>query len=321
MSEKRRPYTGQDLAFIVPTKDRPQKMRNLLESLVAQQVACARIIVVASGKSIEGLVLSFTDRLPVEYYHCDPPGQIRQRNLGISKLDDRTSLVGSLDDDVVLEEGALAAMLDFWNRCEPETAGVSFNVITNPRYQYSWTKALIGMSSRRQGVVLPSGYNTAISPVESDLRSQWLCGGATVWRQEILTRYTNREVSSRWAIGEDVMFSYPIGKTYPLYVCAAARLRHEHVYDHVSSHKERYYGRTVTLWRLHFAHANEDLSTLACIWMLLGQVLLRLTYGLAYRESAHIHYAAGQLEGLKTGLGALLRKVDLVEVVREDLSL
>ena len=94
-------YTSKDISFIIPTKDRPEKMKNLLESISLQTGSFGRIIVIDGGKSVRDIVLSFAGCLPVEYHECSPPGQIRQRNMGISLLDDRTPLVGFLDDDIV----------------------------------------------------------------------------------------------------------------------------------------------------------------------------------------------------------------------------
>lgn len=294
---RQRPYTGTDLAFMVPTKDRPEKMKNLLESLVAQTEGCGRIIVVASGQDIGKLVRSYADRLPVEYHHCEPPGQIRQRNLAISLLDDGTPLVGSLDDDIVLMPDAVEAMIDFWNRAQADTAGVAFNILNNPPYRFSVFKALIGMD-KRQGCVLPSGYNVSTSPVSEDLKSDWLCGGATVWRQEILKDFPHKPIQSKWAIGEDVLFSYPVGKRFPLYVCAAAKVRHEHVYDHAVKLKHRYYGRTVTLWRFYFVEQHSELSALHCAWMVAGQILARAAWGLIRANPDDVQYAVGQSQGL-----------------------
>ena len=137
------------------------------------------------GRSVKGIVMSFSDRLPVEYYECYPPGQIRQKNKGVSLLDGRTSRVGFLNDDIVLDAQALERMIVFWNGCEPDTAGVSFNIVNGPPYRFSWVKALMGMSSPRQGRVLRSGYNVATTPVGCSLKHSGLCGGAMVWRKEI----------------------------------------------------------------------------------------------------------------------------------------
>ncbi|MBI9082649.1 MAG: glycosyltransferase [Desulfobacterales bacterium] len=309
-------FNGADLAFMVPTKDRPEKMKNLLESLAVQTVPCGRIIVVASGMDIGDLVRSFADRLPVEYHQCDSPGQIRQRNMAISLLDGNTPLAGSLDDDIVLELEAVSAMIDFWNRVPANTAGVAFNIVNNPPYRYSVFKAMIGMD-KKQGRVLPSGYNVSTSPVKRDLKSDWLCGGATVWKQEILKRFHHRPIRSKWAIGEDVLFSYPVGKSFPLYVCAAARVRHEHVYDHAVKVKHRYYGRTVTLWRFYFIERHPELSLLFCTWMVIGQIIARSGSGLFLAKPDEVQYALGQVQGLVRGFLALARGKSVLPLLHD----
>ena len=318
MNETKKTYTGQDVTLIIPTKDRPEKVKNVLESIASQTMLCGRLIVVDGGQSVKGFVESFSDCLPVEYYVCHPPGQIRQRNMAISLLDDRTPLVGFLDDDIVLEPQAIEAMITFWNKCESETAGVSFNIVNNPTYRHSWMRAVIGMSSSQQGRVLRSGYNVATSPIASDLKTQWLCGGATVWKQEILKKFTNKEISSRWAICEDVIFSYPIGKKFPLCVCADARVRHEHIYDHTIKMKYRYYGRTATLWRLYFVESHAELSRIFFLWMLLGQITARCISGIISFRMSDIQYAIGQIEGAIIGLSALFRGMNLLSLLNEN---
>ena len=168
---------------------------------------------------IEDDVLCFRDRLPVEYFHCEPPGQIRQRNLGLVHMDERTPLIGFLDDDLILEPDALERMIEFWNRAEPDTAGVGFNVVNAPPYRTSWLARLF-VRSPAPGRVLRSGYNSRIDAIDHDIRTQWLGGGYTVWRRDILAQYRQPELRTRWAIGVDIRFSYPVGKQHPLYVCA-----------------------------------------------------------------------------------------------------
>ena len=310
-------FNQDDLAVIIPTKDRPQKMENILGSLRDQTVACGRIIVVDGGQSVEDVVMKFAAHLPVEYYDCHPPGQIRQRNLAISKLDNRTPLVAFLDDDIVLETDAIENVLKFWSNCDPKTAGVSFNIINNPPYRYSRVKALFGMSSSEQGRVLRSGYNVATTPVQKNLQTQWLSGGATVWKFDILDSHQHTDIISRWAICEDVIFSYPIGKKYPLYVCADAKVRHEHVYDHKAKMKYFYYGRTITLWRLYFEESHPELSRLFFLWMSLGQILTRFALGIFTFRMHHIQYALGQIDGAASGLSALAKGKQLLTLLNE----
>ena len=313
-------YLGQDFVMIIPTKDRPEKMKEALESITSQTVLCGRLIVIDGGQSVKGLVESFSDRLPVEYYECKPPGQIRQRNMAISLLDNRTPLVCFLDDDIILESGALEAMVNFWNKCEVDTAGVSFNIVNNPPFHHSWLRAFFGMSSPQQGRVLCSGYNVANSPTSSDLKTQWLCGGATVWKSEIIIKNANREVSSRWAICEDIIFSYPIGKKYPLYVCADAKVRHEHVYDHNVKVDHKYYGRTATLWRLHFVESNNTLSKRWFFYMISAQIVSRLCIGIFLFKKQDIDYACGQITALNIAIKALIKKEKISVFLEEDVN-
>ena len=310
-------YTGQDIAIIIPTKDRPDKIKKLLASIANQTVMCGRVIIVDGGQSVKDIVMSFSKRLPVEYFECHPPGQIRQRNMAISQIDKHTPLVGSLDDDIVLEPQALQAMIAFWNICEYNTAGVSFNIVNNPPYRHSWARAMIGMSSRQQGRVLRSGYNIAIFPTDKDLRTQWLCGGATIWKSNILKNYHHQEISSSWAICEDIIFSYPISKQFPTYVCANAKVRHEHEYDHKIKMKYHYYGRTVTLWRLYFVESHAELSRNYFLWMTIGQITVRFALGICLLRMRELQYAIGQLEGLITGLKNIIRKSSLLTILNE----
>ena len=318
MNNDRQMFSGSDIAFIIPTKDRPKKIRNFLTSLSQQSVPCGRVIVVDGGESVKDIVLSFSDRLPVEHYECHPPGQIRQRNLGISLLDDKTPLVGFLDDDIVLEPHALDQMVSFWNKVGKATAGVSFNIVNQHTTLPKWAKGLWGMLSPQKGKVLRSGYHVSIENVASDLKTEWLCGGATVWKQGILREHTNTEVSSRWAIGEDLIFSYPIGKRFPLYVCGGARVRHEHIYDHKVKVRHRYYGCTAFLWRLFFVESHAELSRKLYFLMATGEMAFRLVIGLLTFQKQQIQFALGQKDGIVTGLKAIRRGSNLLSILNED---
>ncbi|EMJ38709.1 hypothetical protein LEP1GSC079_0108, partial [Leptospira interrogans str. FPW1039] len=72
-------FKSKDICVLIPTKDRLHKIKNLLNSLSNQTLAVGRVIVIASGSDIRKDVLKFKDKLPIEYFFCEPPGQIRQR--------------------------------------------------------------------------------------------------------------------------------------------------------------------------------------------------------------------------------------------------
>ena len=310
-------YTGADLAILIPTKDRPVKIKNLLDSLILQTEQCRKIIVVDGGVSIEDLVLSYQDKLPVVYYECNPPGQIRQRNFGISKLDCTTILVGTLDDDIVLMPDAIEKMITFWNTVPDNTAGVSFNIVNCTPQNHTRLKGMMGLTGPLPGKVLRSGVNTPILSITRNIESQWICGGATVWRQEILIQHANSPQDAQWASSEDLIFSYPLGKIYPLFVCASAKVNHEHVYDLKIKKKHKYYGRTETLWRFYFVESNEELSRIFFLWSQLTTIIARCIKGTISLNIRHFQFAFGQLQGVIIGLKVVIREKNLKDLLNE----
>lgn len=303
-------YHSSSIAIIIPTKDRPDKIKNLLESLLIQSVPVNQIIIVDGGKSIKSLVLSYIENLPVEYYSCYPPGQIKQRNLGISKLKDNILLVATLDDDLVLFEDSIEKMLKFWNEeCPEDTGGVSFNIVNCIPEKHNLLKGISGLTGPTPGRVLKSGRNTPILNIKADIRSEWLCGGATVWKKNILVDNSFSEKNTKWAISEDLIFSYPIGKKFPLYVCSKARVNHEHVYDQNIKHKFRYYGKTETLWRFYFVESNKNLSRSFFYWSQAAMIIGRLILGCVKFNKRHFDFALGHLQGVIITLHSIIMKI------------
>jgi hypothetical protein len=90
---------------------------------------------------------------------------------------------------------------------------------------------------------------------------------------------------------------------------------HRHVYDHTKTIDHRYYGVTVTLWRMHFVNVNADLSKVRCCVLLLSQALTRLGIGVATRRQSEWKYGLGQLTGLRLGLGPFLAGRSLVPLL------
>lgn len=318
MLEGNQKYTGLDLAIIVPTKDRPDKVRNLLESLTKQTEKFGRLIIIDGGESVKDVVGSFAGRIPVEHYLCHPPGQIRQRNMGISLLSERTPLVAFVDDDIVFEKDAFAEMIACWNSNEKQTAGIAFNIVNFPPYTPSSIRRFFLIDAKEPGKVMKSGMPTPIVNVSRNIGSQWLPGGATVWRQNIIKKYKHQEIYAKRAMCEDLIFSYPIGRQYPLFVAHRAYCQHEHVYDHTTASKAHfYYGRTYMLWMLHFVSQNKDLSVLAYLWMGFGMISGDLLQGVLKGRRARLQKACGEISGIFTGLKYLLIKGDLVEGLKE----
>ena len=298
-------YKTTDLAVIIPTKDRPVQVKRHLQSIVDQKCKFGRIIIVASGEDIKEIVDGFLTRLPIEYYRS-APGQIRQRNLGITKLNEGTKLVATMDDDVIYEKDAIEKMIHFWNRVEPDTAGVGFNIINLPKMKHNWLRGLLGFSSKNHGQVLKSGFNTSISNISENIQVQWLNGGSSVWRQNILKKYTMKEINTSWAVCEDLIFSYPLGKIFPLYVCSASRVEiDEEIVDQPTKAFYLSRGRAQYLWGLYFVMKNEDLLVSHFIINKLFYCVAQLVKGTICLDKTRIFIMVGIIKSFCISLKVL----------------
>ncbi len=306
-------YSCADLAVVVPTKDRPSQVRKLLTSLAAQSVRPGSVIVVDHGGNAEPVIAEFKERLKVTYIQSLVAGQIYQRNIGIDAACSDYRLVGFLDDDLVFEPDALECMIEFWNKAADNTAGVGFNIINCPPFRFSPVLGLLFLSSPTPGKVLKSGYNASIQHLAEDVRTEWLGGGYTVWSAEILRKFRQDELRTRWAIGEDLRFSYPIGKEFPLFVCSRAKVRHEHVYDQVQgTNVHLYRGRKSVVSICFFVQLyREHFSMLACLWMLAGKCCLRLIESCFRFDKAAFTHGLGEAIGIFWCSVSLIRRSSL----------
>jgi len=314
-----RPFTTTDIAVLVPTLNRPGKLADLLESLATQSSPPGRVVIVDGASNAGPVVEAFANRLTIEYHQCHPPGQLRQRNLGLSKLSKQDRLVALLDDDIVLEEECLSEMVSCWNRAPWDKAGVAFNLVNGAPEKASLLHELLGLGSRTPGQVLRSGMTSALFPATGDIKVQWLPGGATVWRSEILLERPREDIRARWAIAEDLLFSYPVGKEFPLIVAAQARAHHFHVSDYaVRSSLHMYHGRTQTLWLFHFVTSNDDLSVWLYFWTLGLRIAGHFGRGIVRGERKDLHFALGQIAAIWVIAGNVFLRRDRRKLLAEE---
>lgn len=302
------------LALVVPTKDRPDDLRKLLMSVSAQTRIPDQIIVVDGSEHVVDAVLGEFPKLKVDYVRVFPPSLAKQRNAGMARLRGEITLAGYLDDDIVLEPEAVECMLGFWDACSPEYGGAAFNIVNKPLPGRLGLKQIFGIDHREPGRVLASGFPSSICSVQSDLDTDWLYGGATVWRRDVIARFPYDE----WFVGtgfmEDIDYSFNVRSSYRLRVVAAARLAH--FSRPVRSDRQRLLGTWQVVNRMYFVrkYRNRGASLAAAWWACAGLLILNLGLGLLRKDGDHARRALGNLVGIvselagrKTRLGGHLK--------------
>lgn len=266
-----------------------------MESVRRQRFLPGQIVIVATGQEVGFLKENFLD-LPISYYHLEKGGQILQRNFGLQKLSPEIRLVALLDDDVVLMENSLKAMLDFF-KGNPELGAACFNVFNIEPYQFSRLKYFFNMAGKNIGEVTRAGYNTRITHVDKDYPVQWIIGGAGVWRKEILEShpYEGGDLST-YAINEDVYYSFPLSLKYPFAVCSQAKL--EHFPEFAARNYSAAFGERHIRERFRLVRKCDYFSVRRAYWASLGQILENVARGIWKREAGYWKMAAGNVRGV-----------------------
>ena len=286
-----------NVAFVIPTRNRLDFLTKLLRSFQEQTVKPRQIIIAdGSDQPIEPALQQFSF-LPITYVRAMPPSLTRQRNAGIKALNTEITLVGYLDDDIILEQDAIEEMLRFWSSCPAYIGGASFNITNNPPTKANWLTRLFYIDDGRKGKVLRSGFNTMIAPVLSDIYVEWLSGGATIWRRDILEEFKYDEWFEGWAYIEDIDFSLTVAKNkYKLVVVHSAKV--QHLPPPYNPKKISLLNKILTKQRHYLVRKHPQLSVALFYWASLGQIINSFLYALVKRRWKSILSGLGVIAGL-----------------------
>lgn len=294
------------VSFVVATKDRPGELRRLLESLRDQGEPSGQIAVVdASAQPVLEVCEGFPD-LNVNYLRAEVASAARQRNQGVPHVDPRASFIGFLDDDAVLAEGALDAMMRFWQNAPPDVAGASFNLANAGPMEAAGLKDMriterLGLYGRTEGSVAPSGFHRRLGTVGQTIIVEWLPTTACIWRAHILREHQFDPWFEGCSYVEDLDFSYGISRHYRLAVVADAR------FYHLPSPSGRphgfEFGKTEVRNRLYFVR-KHGLSVSRCYLGLAIRLLMNIECALRRRESYFFQRAMGNVYELMRRVAA-----------------
>ncbi|MBI4355019.1 MAG: glycosyltransferase [Candidatus Omnitrophica bacterium] len=298
--------TEHRLALIIPTKDRPQPLTRLLASVRRQTRGPDQVIIVdSSAARTDDWVRRFGAQGPLRYLWTQPPSLVRQKNLGIAALDPGITLVAFLDDDLVLEDDTLEAMLAFWAAAGSDVGGAGLVIPDARPHRGLWFKRPFGLDGRASGCVLRSGYNTPLRPAAQPYRVQWLSGGASVWRRDVVDAERFDEWFTGYSYLEDIDYSLRVGRRYQMVAVPSARVRHDT--PMIAARQPFRLGRWEVTNRFYLATKHPELSRSRCLWALVGQGVLNVARGCVAWRSGGLLRVAGNLVGWTRLVGGVSR--------------
>lgn len=314
--------------LIICTYMRPAALLNLLNSVAIQTLYPNEILVIDGSTDNETeLILKERTFKNLIYYKVDDQqrGLTKQRNYGISKVDERSEIVCFLDDDTVLDVDYFKQLLSTYVQY-PNALGVG-GYITN---EVQWQKAdgttissrfyydgwmrkeplrfrvrnWFGLGpdtppcylptfshGRSVGFLPPSGM---IYPVEQFM------GGVSSYRLSVFDNLHFSNYFEGYGLYEDADFCLRLAKKGELYVNTSANLEHHH--DQQGRPDKYKYGKMVLrngwyIWRIKYPNPSFKAQLK---WHLTAILLMKLTFvGVLTNKnkSATLHEGFGRFVG------------------------
>ncbi len=273
-------------SLIICTKNRPDDLKECLDSVFQQTELPTEIIIVDSSNSQDSYVMlkkyNFLDIPQVRfvYKHSDIQSSTYQRNRGIELS--TGDILHFIDDDVILEPDYLEKINEIYRQDkEGNVGGVGGLIIQKKRL--SGTNVLSDLfktiflltNDKGSGKMLPSGWGTVQYRRNRDkIAKTEILQGCCSYRKKVLDEYKFDETLTGAAIREDLDISYRISRKYQLIYTPFAKLYHK-ASDIGREDKELYYQKYIyNHYYLFRKNLNHNLFNVICfLWSDLGSVL------------------------------------------------
>jgi len=224
---------GLSLSVVICTKDRPDSLADTLATLWTQSRLPDELMIIDDGHLDCGPVAAAAAAHGVSFvYHnkSDQPGLAQSRRAALEKSSGAVILF--LDDDVLLDEGYIAALMAVYESDSDGRVGGCEGVLQGLRYRplQMLLLRLFGMDNpKREGQILKNFVGVHVRNITRPSDVQWLTGCNMSYRREALAGVEIPTDLVGWSAGEDRAISWQVGRRWRLVATPAARLVHRKV--------------------------------------------------------------------------------------------
>jgi glycosyltransferase involved in cell wall biosynthesis len=209
-------FFTKNTSLIIPTRNRPTQLINLLNQLKSFKVEFFEILIIDSSNLFNKKILKKKIKyFSVNIYHTRPSTSL-QRNHGLIKKNPKTKYVMFLDDDVVFFKDAFYEMNKTIYGCKKkiDIGCFGFNQIQNKdngnlieRLKCSKIIKFLGIYSSRPGSVLKSGWHTKILNVKKNSYLDWMYTTACIYKSDVVKNLRFDQNLGQYSYLEDLDFS------------------------------------------------------------------------------------------------------------------
>jgi glycosyltransferase involved in cell wall biosynthesis len=240
-------------AILVATRNRPDALDRLLDSIHELVIRPEVLVIVSSGMDVTHIIEKH-HKLAIKHKHILERGQIRQKILGISVIPKKVDWVLFLDDDLVLEPTATLNLFGFLSNNQDAFSAIGLGLSDASKNN---TKRSRLSAISKAGKVSKSGKNFDYMFSRVPIQTSWL-NGASMWRRDHVDNYFFEYLESPYSICEDLIFSYSRSKYGNLYFIPEARFNFQSHVKPVVNNFEIFRARAY--WKYYFVSINPDLS-------------------------------------------------------------
>jgi len=248
------------LSIIIPTKDRPYKVKRLLNQLYNNKFFFNEILLVDSSNIINKkkliIIIKKTD-LNIKLINSIPSISV-QRNKGLKKIKKNNNFFMFLDDDIIFKKNSFVEMKKFIKKNEKLYIGYGFNLISKINYGFlegiKRNKFIekLGIYNTNIGKIVPSGWQTKINNVKKNKEVEWLSTQAVIYTNN------NKKINfdnffKGYSYLEDLDYSYRMSKFGKLIVVKKAMYYHNNNIER----KSFSFGQKEFINRYHFIKKNK----------------------------------------------------------------
>jgi glycosyltransferase involved in cell wall biosynthesis len=222
--------TRSPISVCIPTKDRPEELKRCLESILNQNFLPTEIIIIDDG-NLDSLFFKkiIEPHIVFKYFKKDKPNLSASKNLAKNLASNDLILI--VDDDTVLERDYLQNIFNILNNDIKKEIGIIGGSIINSKKRSLFKKIYMRvflLDNGKPGRLLPWGFQTGFNGIYEDTLVEWISGGISCFRREVLEEFSFEEFHGGRNVFEDIEYGYKVSKRYKLIVTPKARLYHFH---------------------------------------------------------------------------------------------
>ena len=248
------------ISIIIPTKDRPHKVKKLLNQLYSNKFFFNEILIVDSSNVDNKKKLIFIIKqanLNIKLINSRSSISL-QRNKGLKNMKKNNSFFMFLDDDIIFKKSSFIEMKKFINKNEKVYIGYGFNLISKVNYGFleniKKNKFIekLGIYNTKIGKIVPSGWQTKINDVKKNQEVEWLSTQAVIYANN------NKKINfdnffKGYSYLEDLDYSYRMSNFGKLIVVKKAMYYHNNDIER----KSFSFGQKEFINRYHFIKKNK----------------------------------------------------------------